>query len=319
MSIIFPTEPAKVTIEPVPTSAEFISYHFTGDAFKIKAWMPSEFASYSAEKPNWVVTDEFMTNNCHGCDRYKYFEEGADSEDYCGCWDMGSGYLINEGCPLGHTLTFGEVTTTVLSHLVVEASYSYKGPIEHRLKISGDPTFNIHVCAGDFTEDGIVKCTSKKQAANVWGTHGNVCWGYGSNYPKNIREAITSYITAPFNNDLMRLDAFSDNMRWAENQVANGYLNVSTSDKFLCAGYDALMLIDGERDLQAFYTMLMAGFRPFPDAGHIMAIPLEQATIKNGDNLYFGYTTKEDSVGRKWYVSPEGYLIGQMNESFVKV
>ena len=28
-------------------------------------------------------------------------------------------------------------------------------------------------------------------------------------------------------------------------------------------------------------------------------------------------TTQEDAVGRKWYISSEGYLIGQLDESFV--
>jgi ubiquitin C-terminal hydrolase len=52
---------------------------------------------------------------------------------------------------------------------------------------------------------------------------------------------------------------------------------------------------------------------------NIMIIPVEESSIQKEDNFYFGYLTKPDTVGRQWYVSSEGYLLGQLDDSFVKV
>jgi hypothetical protein len=116
----------------------------------------------------------------------------------------------------------------------------------------------------------------------------------------------------------LRLSSFKNNIDEIRKAKNNNRYDKSTH-KFLCSGYDCLVMIHGSKDVQAFFTMLMAGFKPLPELPHIMIVPAKTSTIKRGEMIYLGYTTQEDSVGRPWYISTEGALIGQLDESFVTV
>lgn len=328
MSSVFPTSPAKVYIKLLPKNADFISYEFINRVFKLKAWIPGGLYSFVKQRQEGT----FYYQHCDGCERNtrSYIDdlyEGLSTNyhedeiinrmrDDGECMVYFDGTDECEHCPLGYEL-LSETEEIPISNSVVVETVNYSNRHGNIFYAAG---FNVHLRAGEFDENGLIRTTRRWRAANVHDT-GNVCWGNTNDYsnPENLREATTTYFTSNFNSDLLNLSTFKENnIRLEENKQRNLYFD-SENDKFVCAGYDALMCIEAQQDVQAFYTMLMAGFRPLPELPNIMIIPVEESSIQKDDNFYFGYLTKPDTVGRQWYVSSEGYLIGQLDDSFVKV
>lgn len=99
---------------------------------------------------------------------------------------------------------------------------------------------------------------------------------YKSPYFEDI---VTSYTTSKFNSDLLRISAFKSYISETRESVKYKQY-VKSNHKFLASGYDSLILIDADKDVQAFFTMLMAGFTPLPELPHIMVVPAKTATIK---------------------------------------
>ena len=332
MSAIFPTSPAKVYIKLLPKNADFISYEFTDRIFKLKAWIPGGLYSFSQR----VGGDSFYSQHCEGCERnttdyiddlYEDLETDTgnnadimsqmrEDEECMVYWD---GSSACEDCPLGYEFLEENTEEIQISNSVVVETVNYNNRYGDIFDSVSD-AFNVHLRAGEFDEDGLIHSTRSWRAANVHDS-GNVCWGNTNDYdkPKNLREATTTYFTSNFNSDLLNLSTFKEYNSILERHKEQNRYVASETDKFVCAGYDALMCIEAQQDVQAFYTMLMAGFRPLPELPNIMIIPVEESSIQKEDNFYFGYLTKPDTVGRQWYVSSEGYLLGQLDDSFVKV
>lgn len=325
MSVIFPTDPVQIKVHPLPKSAGFISYRFLGDRIDLKAWMQDNPITFPDTQSESRLHNEFYDNHCEGCERvnmfyyeknhgydwrsayntrqYREFKENLPESD---CKVYFNGYQ-GQTCPLGHICEQPEDIIHTVYNLVCRVSLKYDtfGYIES----------NIHIAKGKVEEDGTIFRTRIYRAANVYGyEYGSICWG-DNKEPENMREIFNTYSYSGFNSDLLSISGFVKNSK----QSFDADIDVRTEDKFLCSGYDALMFIDGTKDIQAFFTMLMAGFKPFPEKPHIMMIPLEESTIRRNDEIYFGYLTDPDSVGRSWYITPEGVLIGQMDESFAKV
>lgn len=330
MSSIFPTSPAKVYIKLLPKNADFISYEFTDRSFKLKAWIPAGLYSFTVS----LRGSSFYEQHCVSCERntsdyiddlYEDLETGDNDEiislmrDDGECMVYWDGASACHNCPLGLELLEENMEETQISNSVVVETVNYNNRYGNIFDSVSD-AFNVHLRAGEFDEDGLIRSTRSWRAANVFGT-GGVCWGNTNDYdkPKNLREAATTYFTSNFNNDLLSLATFKEYNRILERHKERNLYEESETDKFVCAGYDALMCIEAQQNVQAFYTMLMAGFRPLPELPNIMIIPVEESSIQKDDNFYFGYLTKPDTVGRQWYVSSEGYLLGQLDDSFVKV
>lgn len=336
MSVIFPTSPASVRIKLLPKNAEFISYEFINRTLKLKAWIPGGIYSFAMISSQSALS-RFYTEHCDGCERNTrdYIENLFDEEFYCEseipdlmeengeCTVYFRGERECVNCPLNYTINEDEdAESHPISNSVVVETLIYN---DRYGDIFDSVGFNVHLRAADFDENGLIRATSAYQSANVHPGDrmysGNVCWGNTNEYnrPKNLREATAIYFNSEFNNDLLNLTTFKDYNEGLEIRKNQNLYEDSEEDKFICAGYDALMCIEAQKDVQAFYTMLTAGFRPIPELPNIMFIPLEESSIQKDDNFYFGYLTKPDAVGRQWYVSSEGYLLGQLDESFVKI
>lgn len=343
MNPIFPTDPAKVNVHLLPTGAEFTSYKVDSQALTIRAWMPANYSEFENRQSHTAELDQFYGEHCSICprNRSRYFKDtypdltdeygdynyddmrefftaAARDQTECDVWWRG---FNGQFCVDGHELTLKEAEKIPISNMVFDIKLNYKGkPPRFRKVHEGD---NAHLRAG-YYEDGKIYQTPSFAAANVYsGDHpdesgykyGKICWGQVV-APTNLRVIISSYFQSNFNNDLLRLSAFEENINSLKDSVE--YDNYHKSDhKFLCSGYDCLIMIDADQDVQAFFTMLMAGFTPIPEAPHVMIIPAKTSTIQKEDSVYFGYTTQEDAVGCKWYISSEGYLIGQLDETFV--
>jgi hypothetical protein len=343
MNPIFPTDPAKVNVHLLPAGAEFTSYKVDSQALTIRAWMPANYSEFNSQESRSRERDQFYENHCSNCERRtgryirnnypdlfdewgeydddemrSFFESAARNGTECDVWWQG---FCGQNCVEGHEFTPKEAEKISISNMVFDIKLNYKGkPPRFRKVHEGD---NAHLQAG-YYEDGVIYETPSFAAANVYCAdhrdetgykYGKICWGQ-VNTPTNLRTIISSYFQSNFNNDLLRLSSFQENINFLEEKKDEEEYQKS-DHKFLASGYDALILIDADQDVQAFFTMLMAGFTPIPEAPHVMMIPAKTSTIQKEDSVYFGYTTQEDAVGRKWYISSEGYLIGQLDESFV--
>jgi hypothetical protein len=338
---IFPSEPATVNLHPVPTQAEFISYFVSRDTLTIRAWMPDNLSSFVESSSTSREQDRFFDNNCGDCPRNTrwYYEQNhpelfdqnlnwidaninrfiRDNPGECVVYIDG---YQGQNCPLGITFEPKLEPTHSISNMVFDIELSCKGEPPRFKKY----TDNAHLRAGYVDESGEIYETTAFAASNVYTssysydsgyTHGKICWNSIQDH-KSLREIVTSYFGSNFNNDLLTLSRFKNNINTLRSDKENDRYTKS-KHKFLCSGYDCLILIDADNDVQAFFTMLMAGFKSLPELPHIMIVPAKTSTIKRGDMIYLGYTTQEDSVGRPWYISTEGALIGQLDESFVTV
>jgi hypothetical protein len=316
MSVIFPTSPAKVKLHNLPKNSEYVTYQ-VGENLTISVWLPDGYRRI--EQENEVTNDDFYYRHCEDCERncYSFLNQYEDEETGDVDWDHpdlhGHCNVYDDGyhgqpCPLGYE----EESDTIefdISPMVFEVVLSHIGESE-RFSILWD---SAYLCAGNVDESGVFRSTEVAMAANVFGNEDQVekiCWG-GNMPPNNLREIVTDYFSTPFNNDLTPICAFEENVGRIRNEVycENFY---PSDDKILAeGGPDTLALVDAEKDVTAFFHLLAAGYKPLPEAPHVMIIPLYERTIQVNGNSYSGYVSNNDSVGKQWFFSTDGELIGQ--------
>lgn len=315
MSAIFPTEPAKVNIQLLPKEAELITYNVK-DALNISAWMPDGFHQIVQE--NQKSDDDFYHSFCDGCERNchdfldPYLDEDGDVDwdhselqGHCSVYDEG---YHGQPCPENNVLDDEDIEFTI-SSMVFQISISYIG----EMKRFDTTTDSAYLCAA-INEDGQIMTTITKMAGNVFGDEyevGSICWGSNTR-PTHLREVVTQYFDTLFNNDLISLSAFQDNCRNIRSEVYSDEFNTSSNDVVLSQGADALMLLDAGENVNAFFTMLASGFKSLPEAPHIMAIPIFECALEKNGHTFNGYKTTLDAVGKSWFVSLDGLLIGQV-------
>jgi hypothetical protein len=324
MSVIFPTEPAKVNLHMLPKGAEMITYNVK-DSLTISAWMPNGFQT--VEHNSVTTNDDFFHHHCDDCHRNCYDflsqyedEDGEidwdnpDLQGHCNVYDDG---YCGQRCPEGYEKEDEEFTFDV-SNMVFSITITHLGNPPRFERVAD----TAYLQAGRVNEDGNLEATSIRMASNVFGGEDypeGICWGYNRK-PENLRSIVFDYFNAPFNNDLVSVNGFENNCRDIVYCKDNDYYEenylLDSNERHLVNGADALMLLDAEINIQAFYTMLMAGFRPLPEAPHVMMIPLDEYEFVRDGAEFRGYKTKEDSVGKVWYIHPngmeEGVLVGQL-------
>jgi hypothetical protein len=335
MSIIFPTEPAKVNIHPLPAKANFISYREASGGLALKAWMPSGIASVVKidRRKAWGANDQFYEYHCSGCPRSRtsYYEinyKELFDQYYDGNGERPDSKLYNEGteCCVHYYGYRGQECPLEKNPEEIQWDEDYTFPISDTTieifltsKLRGSTADGLRgtakLCSGMII-DGEIYHTRDLRSGNCWEL-GNICWGYNS-VPETLREMVNTYLYSPFNDDLTGLATYEHNCEKMEKlkKDKESIRYKSDYDKFLCQGYDNLMILDKSKDLQAFFFMLMAGFTPLPEFPHYMIIPMDTCTIVKNDNYYLGYKTEPDAVGRSWYISSEGFLIGQLDDTY---
>ncbi len=318
MSVIFPTKPPEAIIHFIPKNAEFISYRVE-DNLILSAWMPDGLftINHAVEDSN----DYFHESYCDGCERNcsSYLDDYLD-EDGVVIWEgVPGGYdceVYDEGyhgqdCPKGYEKE-EEVFNFPVSNMVFEINLSHQGTTEPFSR----QTDTAYLCAGKLDEQNQIIATDAYMASNVFGSPGDmegICWGYNQK-PDNLSEVVLQYISTPFNNDLLRIQAFYDNCQEARRAIqCNDYLRVSDSGTYLCSGKSALLLLDARQHISAFFQMLSAGFTSLPEAPHVMILPLSERTITLGTHSISGYCTDSDAVGKSWFVSSSGEILGQVD------
>lgn len=329
MSIIFPIQPAKVHVHPLPSAANFISYRNSGDALALKAWMPSGIATfkYYDKRSRNSINEQFNMYHCRKCPRgtMRYYRETYPEDYYVDddfyprlyrdgleCSVPYYGYK-GQHCPLGKTveeIKWDPDQIVSISDTTIEIYLTRSLSVSTTAGLTGSATLR----SGE-VRDCLIYRTDEFRSGNCY-DEGTICWG-NNTYPETLREMVDTYLYSRFNHDLTGLDRYKKNCEKLEELKKDKSNYRPTSyDKFLCQGYNNLMIINGEEDVQAFFTMTMAGYEPIPELSQYMLIPMDTCTIAKDDNYYLGYKTEPDAVGRSWYVSAEGFLIGQLDESY---
>ena len=314
MSIIFPTEPNKVNVHLLPQGAKLITYSVS-DTLWIKAWMPDGFRQ--VQQDCVVNNEDFFHQHCEECHRncYDFLSEYEDEDgeidwdnpslsNHCHVYDNG---YTGQVCPEGNTLE-PEYIDFELGPMVFGISLNHLNSRYPKFEREGDTAY---FCSG-YEENEEFLTTDTYLAANVYGSSdypGSICWG-GNSYPNSLRGIVETYFNAPFNSDLLSLEQFEYN---SNNCSSDDNYEENTTEKVLCDfSPDALMLIDASEHSYAFFQMLTAGFKSLPEAPHVMMIPLFLSEVEKNGNTYSGYLTVTDDVGKQWFVTHDGLIVGQI-------
>lgn len=323
MSAIFPTSPANVQFHLIPNDAKMITYRVT-DYLVLSAWMPNGY--HTMNQKSRMSNNQFFRAFCDGCIRncYDFLEEFRDgdgvlpdeiSQSHCFVYDEG---YHGQHCPEDYVKEERDIAFKI-SDMVFESRLNYIGELP-RFSVAED---RARLQAGMISPSGELLATDKYMAANVFGDESypsNICWGNNPR-PTNLRELVTEYFNTPFNNDLLpirRFKEFSEELDYKRDSLeAYSSYNVNSEEKLLCeSGYDAIMTLDAENDVTAFFTMLMAGYKNLEKAPHIILVPMVKTEFMKNGNTYVGYKTVEDDVQKTWYVHPtsigRGILVGQI-------
>lgn len=312
MSAIFPTKPPKATLHFVPKDAEFISYD-VDDTLVLSAWMSDGFhtVDYVSDEDD----DDFFERHCDDCERncYSFLEQFMDEDgdiDYCAipggnCGVYDEGYH-GQHCPKGHEKEKDEFSFPI-SNMVFSINLSHLGKGKRFSRMSD----TAYLSVGEVTCEGKIKRTATRMASNVYGDSEfpqGICWGYNSK-PDNLSEIVSEYVSTPFNNDLLSIGVFETNCRFVRCDTNK----FEDTNKYLCSGKSALLLLDASENLSAFFQMISAGFTSLPEAPHIMILPLNEKTITMGTDSISGYCTDLDAVGKSWFVTNSGEILGQVD------
>lgn len=318
-SHIFPQAPSVVKIHPLPKKAEFFTYTLN-DYLTISAWMPDGFEEVHQQTRS--SPSRFYDNHCSDCERNcanflnQYEDENGDIDwdevpsgrDHCFVYQEG---YSGQYCPEGYVMEDYNIDIKV-SNMVFDIDLSIYRESLGRFYKTGD---SAYLCAG-YEEDGEINVTEVLMASNVFGSEDypeGICWG-NNQRPETLREIVTQYFSTPFNNDLTNINAFAENCDSIRNYVDYGAFDVDSKYTYICSGAEAdtFLFLDAENDVTSFFTFLCAGFKPLEKTPHIMIVPAKEATIEKNGGRYQGYRTIPDDVGKRWFVSQEGLLIGQI-------
>lgn len=318
MSAIFPTQPNKSTIHLLPKGAEMITYSVS-DTLWIMAWMPDGYRRVQQEytKSNDAFYNEFCEECRRNCFDFlsEYEDEGGeidwdhpDLRNHCSVYDNG---YSGQKCPEGNELE-DETVDFNLAPMVFGISLNIHSKT-YRFERCTDTAY---FCAGRVDSDGAVLSTDITMAANVFGSEDypeGICWG-NNDRPETLRGIVESYFATPFNSDLLPLADFEENSNYMRrNSQSDKNYHLDVDENLLCKGSpDALMLLDAEQNVSSFFQMLTAGYKSLDKAPHIMMIPLFESKIEKNGYTFDGYLTSLDDVGKHWFVTHDGLIIGQV-------
>ena len=320
MSVIFQTNPPSVLIHNLPKNSEFISYR-VDDRLTLSAWMPDRF--HTIDQESNYTNDSFYHDYCKECHRncseylWQRYDDETEEIDWeqvpggytghCNVYDDG---YQGQSCPEGHVGEPGNVNFDI-ANMVFEIKLNHLGD---------PPRYNsqydsAYLRAGKI-ENGRIFNTYTRLASNVFGTDTHpdgICWGSNLR-PDNLREIVTNYFLTPFNNDLTSLNAFQYNCGDLRTDARINRYTRNRNDLFLCYGdvADAVLIVDAELDVPAFFTLLSAGYKSLPEAPHVMLVPVKEVSISKNGNTFQGYQTVSDAVSKNWFVTTDGLLVGQI-------
>jgi hypothetical protein len=72
------------------------------------------------------------------------------------------------------------------------------------------------------------------------------------------------------------------------------------------------VIVDAEMHVNAFFTLLCAGFKPTQDAPHVMLIPAKDTVLERNGMKFNGYLTISDQLNKQWFISENFELVGQV-------
>lgn len=301
-SILFSDTPAKGYLHPLPNKTTAISYSYTPDLLTISAHMEDNFAHVEQRDPQTSrYYDSFFQTNCYNCK----FENGGRCQSVR---DSGFGPSTTV-CPRGIEIDQGDE----VKFDVAPAIFNIPLQLSPKQRFVPQAHFNRVWLQASMVKDKRIKLSrNRKGLANTWSGSNVICWGRNQE-PKNLRGMVRLFFESPFNNDLVSIKEFVENNEIIKKDVETGnFFRTYSRYKFITEKSDALFMLHAEDNVQAFFWMISAGFKPIADASHLMLIPLTETVLEHEGNSYPGYLTEPDSCNKQWFVTKSGDLIGQL-------
>lgn len=298
-SLLFSDTPAKGYLHLLPHKTNAISYSYTSDMLTLSAHMEDNFAHVKQADPRTGnVYDQFYQNNCYFCRH--------ENNNRCTSVRQ-SGFTSDTVCPRGFELPEENTVNFDVAPAIFHNSLRLSQ--RHRFESSGS---RVWLQASQVSGKRIKLSRNRKPLANTWASNNVICWGRNDE-PKTLRGMVKLFFDTPFNNDLVSIQDFVENNQVVKEDVEkDNFFRTYSHYKFIAEKADALFMLHAEDNVQAFFWMLSAGFKPISEASHLMLIPLTETVLEHEGNSYPGYLTPSDSCKKEWFVTKTGDLIGQL-------
>lgn len=146
----------------------------------------------------------------------------------------------------------------------------------------------------------------------------NVCWNDNFNGVRTMRSMMHNFFGTPFNGDLCDSEPTMENCKETRRDVTKQNFQKSTH-KLISKDANALYLLYNSDDIASFFKMSAAGFEPLPENNNIMMIPLKETILTYNGSDHHGFLTPLDSCRKKWFILPNGKIVGQYNHSIMSI
>lgn len=301
---------APVFINKIPSYTKFVSYKIVNSGeIKIYYWMKDIVCKYNFFDPQKRDLDFYGVKT----------EDGKPVPFY----GYGNAFCPRNGRPDTLEIIEKEAEKIKLEHIVFScfatANFS---------TVTQKPTDIIRFYGVEFDlpeNSKHIRATNRYGLPNT--SNGIPCWGSRSDIsghydPHNLYDfrsgtmsgKINTFINTTFNNDYVTLGSWVELIEKHKN-YQKIYQNSFSSNVLFSAddGYDAFLSLSFTMNPVAYFRMYAAGFRPVSTEEQFMLIPLKSGSMEYDGNTYYGYFTKEDALGKSWFVNNTGHLLGQVD------
>lgn len=342
-----PPIPPQLHVEPLPAQAVLAAVSSAVDhngqpSCKISAWLPDGWAINEARSDGSSAEDEFIEDNCSGCD-YNCSDRRLDSSDLdymtwsddngidweitaatayspCNFYDDGLGG-VNWPCPAGHDEPESEDSVVDITLGAMRFTVERRINSVRPFGTVTSKAFSAVLQRADYDDENQRWCvTSTLRAVNTYDPSNAICWGNGNDVPASLMEAAPAYASGGSNNDLLPVDAFIDNIRSLEFQHAGEPVRGLEIPIPTDGGTYALLVASAAITPQAFLLLCASGAQQRDGLAVALAQWAQDIALPNGQS-FSGWISQPLAGNHCWLaqVQPnddeaaEGVLLGQLS------
>lgn len=186
-----------------------------------------------------------------------------------------------------------------------------------RFKISNSNFVKIWLQGTKLIGNEIHLTPCKRGISNIFGDY-RVCWNGNFDGIRTMRSMINNFFGSPFNGDLHGPDSSMENCSNTRKDVERRVFSKSNYN-LISKDAHALYFLYNSDNLAYFFKMSAAGFVPLPENKNIMIIPLKETILTHEGVDHHGFLTSLDSCGKKWFIRPNGIIVGQYNNRTMSI
>lgn len=182
-----------------------------------------------------------------------------------------------------------------------------------RFKISNERFAKIWLQGTKIVKNEVHVTPFRRVISNIHSDY-NVCWGGNFNGVSTMRGMLSAFFGSPFNGDLCNDEQTQDNCHYTRQEIKQGRFSKSPYTLISKDAHALYILYNSDvKDLAQFFKMSCAGFEPLSENKNIMIIPLKETLLTYENVEYRGFLTPLDNCNKKWFILPNGNIVGQYN------